>query len=361
MTKRHTVILSKILVPLFLFFGSIVLLGFVSSPEALNEFDNRTGERGALRIMFYNVENLFDTENEPGKNDDEFTPEGTRYWTTYRLWQKLVSIYKVIAAAGSWDAPEVIGLCEVENRFVLEALRDQTPLRNIPYKIIHRHSPDARGIDVALMYRSDKITIIDSAFFTIVFPNDPGVKTREILYVCGVSMSDTLHFFVNHWPSRLGGASAEQNRNHSGMVLRTKVDSLFMLNRNAKIIIMGDFNDEPVDRSLTEGLGAITREGKDADKLYNLMAPLKQTSSLGSHKYQGQWTILDQFIVSGSLLQQKKGLFTNFYAARILMEDFLLTEDEVYSGIRPFRTYDGYRYAGGFSDHLPVILDLYIR
>ena len=361
MTKSRTVILIKIFVPSFLFFGLIVLLGFVSSPEAIDTNGIRTGERGTLRIMFYNVENLFDTEDEPGKNDNEFTPEGTRYWTTYRLWQKLVAIYKVIAAAGNWEVPEVIGFCEVENRFVLESLRDQTPLKNIPYRIIHRHSPDARGIDVAMMYRADRIEMIDSAFFTLTFPNSPDVKTREIIYACGVSMSDTLHFFVNHWPSRLGGAASEQNRYYAGKFLRTKVDSLLTVNSNAKIIIMGDFNDEPVDRSLTEGLGALTSEGKGPGQLYNLMAPLKRISSFGSHKYQGQWTILDQFIVSGSLMNTNKGFYTTYGAACILMEDFLLEEDEIYSGIRPFRTYNGFVYAGGFSDHLPVILDLYIR
>lgn len=361
MTKSRTVILIQFFLSLFLIFGWIVLLGFVSTPEVLNTIDNRTGERGTLRVMFYNVENLFDTEDEPGKNDDEFTPDGTRYWTTYRLWQKLVAIYKVIAAAGKWEAPEVIGLCEVENRFVLESLRDQTPLKNNPYRIIHRHSPDERGIDVAMMYRADKIEIIDSAFFTLAFPNDPDLKTREILYACGVSLSDTLHFFVNHWPSRLGGAASEQNRYYAGKFLRTKVDSLLTVNGNAKIIIMGDFNDEPADRSLTEGLGALTSEGNEPGQLYNLMAPLKRISSFGSHKYQGQWTILDQFAVSGTLMNDRNGYFTRYGAARILMEDFLLEEDEIYSGIRPFRTYNGFVYTGGFSDHLPVILDLNIK
>ena len=317
-------------------------------------------ERADLRVMFYNVENLFDTINEPGKNDTEFLPRGARFWTPYRYRQKLLSLFKVIAAAGQWEAPEVIGLCEVENRYVLEALRDETPLRNTPYGIIHRNSPDGRGIDAAFMYRRDKIEVIDSAFFTLYFPHDPQVRTREILYVKTMVFTDTLHFFVNHWPSRLGGALSERNRLFIGSFLRGKVDSLFIADPNAAVIIMGDFNDEPMDRSLTQGLGALTKTGTDREQLYNLMAPIRQSSSFGTHKYQGQWTILDQFIVSGSLLRKTGGIYTRPGAARIMMEDFLLVEDEAYSGVRPFRTYDGFRYAGGFSDHLPVLLDLWI-
>lgn len=310
--------------------------------------------------MFYNVENLFDTLDEPDRNDDEFTPEGARYWTEYRLRQKLVSMYKVIAAAGEWSAPEVIGLCEVENRQVLERLRDETPLKTVPYRIIHRHSPDRRGIDVAFMYRSDRLTILDSAFFTVVFPGDPSIRTREILYAKGLAMDDTLHFFVNHWPSRIGGAASENNRHYAGKFLRSKVDSIFSIQRLAKVIIMGDFNDEPPDRSMTDGLGALNTTGNNPSELYNLMASLKQSLNIGTHKYQGQWTILDQFIVSGGLLQQRKGLFTRPDAASIFSPDWLLTDDELHPGKRPFRTYDGYRYSGGFSDHLPVVLDLWI-
>lgn len=318
-------------------------------------------DRGHFRVMFYNVENLFDTIDEPGKNDEEYLPEGSRYWTPYRFRQKLLTIYKVVAAAGEWDAPDVIGLCEVENRFVLELLRELTPLVNIPYNIIHRDSPDVRGIDVALMYRPDKMEIIDSAFFTLVFPHEPTIKTREILYAKGLLSNDTLHFFVNHWPSRLGGAQAELSRMFTGSFLRKRVDSLFKVNPRAKIIIMGDFNDEPNDRSLTEGLGALTTKADITEDLYNLMAPVKQNTSLGTHKYQGQWAILDQFIVSAALLQKNTGVFTTHNAAKIMMQDFLLIEDEIYSGQRPYRTYDGFRYAGGFSDHLPITLDLWIN
>ncbi len=316
--------------------------------------------RGDYRIMFYNVENLFDTLDEPDRNDDEFTPEGARYWTDYRLRKKLVSLYKVIAAAGEWSAPEVIGLCEVENRQVLERLRDETPLKTVPYRIIHRHSPDRRGIDVALMYRTDRLTILDSAFFTVVFPGDLSIRTREILYAKGVATDDTLHFFVNHWPSRIGGAVSEYNRHDAGKLLRSKVDSIFSIQPLAKVILMGDFNDEPPDRSLTDGLGALITMGNNPSELYNLMAPLKQSSNFHTHKYQGQWTMLDQFIVSGSLLLQKKGMYTRPDAASIFYQDWMLTEDELHPGKRPFRTYDGYRYSGGFSDHLPVILDLWI-
>ncbi len=360
--------MKKILRKLFFVAGILAVIFSVlafSSHIDFNEGLNRnrfvqTNERGTLRIMFYNAENLFDTENDPLINDEEFLPEGTRFWSPNRFRQKLISTYKVIAAAGGWEAPDVIGLSEVENRYVLNALKERTPLANIPYKTIHRNSPDRRGIDVALMYRSDRMTVIDSAFFTINFPTDPELKTREILYAKGLVRSDTLHFFVNHWPSRLGGAQAEQNRFLSGKLLRTKIDSLFQINPFAKIIIMGDFNDEPHDRSLAEGLGALTVEGNSHGELYNLMTPIKHTSLFGTYKFQGGWSFIDQIIVSGSLLNENNGFFTNYGAAGIVMDDFLFVEDEVYSGKRPFRTFEGYRYAGGFSDHLPIILDLWI-
>lgn len=318
-------------------------------------------ERGHYRFMFYNVENLFDTKDESGKDDDEFLPDGARFWTWNRLNDKLTSLYKAIAAVGMWEPPEVIGMCEVENRDVLQLLIRQTPLGSFSYRIVHRDSPDQRGIDVALMIRTDKVSVLDSAFYPLVFPPDTISATRDILYAKTLILTDTLHVFVNHWPSRLGEALAERNRFLAGQYLRSLTDSILDANPQANILIMGDFNDEPGDRSLTEGLGAFLDILPSNGKLYNMMTGFYPVRSLGTIKYREQWSVFDQFIVSRALLDSQGGLYTGPGFAGILQEEFLLEPDERYGGYRPFRSYDGFRYRGGFSDHLPVFLDLWFR
>ncbi len=210
------------------------------------------------RIMFYNVENLFDIYNDSLTNDDEFTPEGERRWNNYRFYKKLNNLSKVIISIGEWDPPAVVGLCEIENRFVLNKLIYETPLKNFDYKIIHSESPDRRGIDVALLYRKSKFEPLFYYPVRINFPGDTLSKTRDILYVKGVfSGIDTAHLFINHWPSRYGGyEDSKTKRLFVASVLRNKIDSIFFTEMNPGIIIMGDFNDEPWDESIADGLKA---------------------------------------------------------------------------------------------------------
>jgi hypothetical protein len=329
--------------------------------QGTNQTSPNRSDRGHYRLMFYNVENLFDTKDEPDKQDDEFLPDGDRFWTRDRLNDKLTSLYKAIAATGMWEPPEIIGMCEVENREVLQLLIRQTPLGQFPYRIVHRDSPDRRGIDVALMIRTDKVSVLDSTFHQLVFPPDTSSATREIVYAKTLILTDTLHVFANHWPSRLGEAEAERNRFLAGQYLRSLTDSILDVNPLAKIVIMGDFNDEPGDRSLTEGLGAFLDTLSSHGKLYNMMSGFYPASGFGTIKYREQWSVFDQFIVSRSLLDNQGGLYTGPGFAGILREEFLLEPDERYGGSRPFRSYDGFRYRGGFSDHLPVLLDLWFR
>ncbi len=317
--------------------------------------------RGDYRIMFYNVENLFDIHNDPEREDDEFTPGGERRWTWFRFREKLANIYRVIVAAGGWQAPEIVGLCEVENRYVLEELTGTTPLSKAGYEIVHRDSRDRRGIDVALLYRSDRFSLIREKFLEISSPVDTFLKTRDIVYVKGVTVClDTLHLFVNHWPSRWRGrAFTEPARFLAASVLKSAVDSVFATNAEAKIIIMGDFNDEPADASLRVGLGTETDfADTHPNRLYNLSAPLKLAGK-GTIKFRGRWQLFDQFIVSGTLLMAERGLAARKNSASVFDAGFLLVRDEVYYGYKPFRTYEGYRYTGGYSDHLPVYIDLW--
>lgn len=310
------------------------------------------------RVMFYNAENLFDPFNDSLKRDDEFTPEGSRHWTWNRMTKKINSMYKTIMALGEMDPPILIGLCEIENRLVLKQLTTKTPLELYEYRIIHRDSPDSRGIDVALLYRPDRFKLLEKHFFRVNFPNEPDRKTREILYASGLVGGDTLHVFVNHWPSKYGGElESIPGRMAAAHTLRHKVDSIRIFYPQARILIMGDMNDEPEATPTTEGLGACLNTTDDCPaNLINLSAILKERGQY-SYKYQGVWGIIDHIIVSRSLLRPQ-GLNTSIDRAGVFAPEFLLEEDRTYTGQKPYRTYVGYKYIGGFSDHLPVYIDL---
>jgi predicted extracellular nuclease len=311
--------------------------------------------------MFYNVENLFDTFDDSLKNDEDFLPESNHFWNNHKYYTKLNQIYKVIIAIGEWNPPAIIGLCEIENLKVLNDLVNNTPLVKYEYKIIHKESPDRRGIDVGFLYREDLFKPINNEFLAINFPDNPESKTRDILYVKGVANKlDTLHIFVNHWPSRWGGQlESEDRRLYVASVLRSRVDSIFNQNANSNIIITGDFNDYPDNKSILEILSANQNfENIKPNTLYNLSANLFKTKNIGSNKYQGEWGVLDQFIVSGNLLNTKNKMYTSLDDVTIFNKKFLLESDDSYYGFKPNRTYIGYKYNGGYSDHLPTYLIL---
>ena len=313
-----------------------------------------------LRLMFYNVENFFDTIDDQTTNDDEFTPNGSFRWTQSRFITKRNNIFRVVAHLGEWDPPAIIGLCEIENRTVLDALVKYTPLMKYPYRIVHQDSPDQRGIDVALLYRSDYLKCINQQFIRIR-PTGNKKQTRDILYATlSTQAGDSLHVFVNHWPSRSGGQKqSEPERIHAAKLLRHKIDSIFSCNPLANIVVTGDLNDGPLDKSLLSGLRAEndTAQAKPLT-LFNLSA-YKMKEPTGTLKYQGKWSIFDQMIVSGGLL---RGSFrTDVNRHHIFRADYLFEPDKRYQGVKLFRTYYGPRYNGGFSDHLPVYLDIIIK
>ena len=323
-----------------------------------------------VRVVFWNVENLYDPYDDTTKLDNEFTSSGARRWTFSRFLTKLNHIAKTLLSIGGWEAPAIVGMCEVENRYVMNKLIYETPLKAWKYKCIHHESPDMRGIDVALLYRPALFKPDYSRSISIRFPFDTLAQTREILMVRGILYDkDTITLFINHWPSRRGGTEESQpRRNYVATVLRKLVDSI--QNRRigadlekenpvhlSNILIMGDFNDEPFSKSILEVLGARsdTAMAGNAD-LVNLMSEKVKTE--GSHKFRGQWSILDQFIISRSLLNGEKGLKINSRNVHIYRSGFLLNEDPAFFGDKPNRTYNGPRYNGGFSDHLPIYLDI---
>jgi len=305
-------------------------------------------------IAFYNVENLFDPEKDPEKNDEAFTPAGFYHWTYKRFYKKLNALAKVFLAINAWEPPDIIGLAEVENANALSKLCFATGLKAYRYRYVHYDSPDARGIDVALLYRSDRIKILESYPVPVVFPFEPASKNRDILYAKALMATDTLHLFVNHWTSRFGGHGATiPKRNYYAQVLRRQVDSLLFINNNAYIIIMGDFNDYPTDESMVRYLQAKNyKTEKNQGSLFNLMFSL--TGTQGTHKSQEFWGCLDQFIVSKSLIDNENRWQIENGEAIIFDAPFLLVPDEKFGGMKPFRTYSGPRYLGGYSDHLPV-------
>lgn len=331
-----------------------ILIWVFADTEALAQHD-RT-EPG-FSVLFYNVENLFDTQDDPTTEDDEFSPGGLRNWNSFRLKEKLNKISKVVVAASGYDSPAIIGLCEVENRWVLEQLVEKTALSRFNYRIIHKDSPDDRGIDVAILFRPDKVIPIDYNYHPLVTQKGDTLKSREILEAAFKCADDTLNIFVNHWPSRYNGqAQTEPDRLLAAETLKTLIDSLLWEKREPKIVILGDFNDEATNRSIHDELQAKVDDDAAVDgELVNLSFRWRPAGTL---KHQQSWQIFDQIIVSDYLLEGT-GLFTSFSDAHIVDLPFLFEDDDRWGGKRLFRTYRGYKYTGGFSDHLPVLLKIH--
>lgn len=315
-------------------------------------------------IMFYNCENLFDPIDDPHTSDNEFLPHSRRNWTWQKYQQKLENISKVILATGS-EPPVVIGLAEVENIFVLNQLSTKTGLARFEYKVIHRDSPDPRGIDVGVLYRPSNFRLLAYTYYRVGNNGkaEDQFRSRDIVYLRGVLCpGDTLHIFFNHWPSRRSNNTSDNNESNRiavAKVLRSKVDSILKKNEKAQIIIMGDFNDEPDNISITKYLGAVAQVSGNAP-LYNWSTQWKKNIAwLGTYKFKHQWKLLDQIITSKTLVPQlglKNKCITR--KAEIFAPSFLLVPDERYGTKRPFRTFNGMKYVGGFSDHLPVLLTL---
>lgn len=283
-------------------------------------------------IVNYNVENLFHPKHDSvavdsvwvEKDDWEWTPEGERRWSYTRYYRKVENIARVLTNIGEWEGVDVVGLQEVENALCVKRLCNT--LRRGEYDFVHYESPDQRGIDVALIYKKARIDTIATRSMCV---SERDLITRDILYVCAkVDKRDTVHFFVCHLPSQRGGkAESDWKRKAAKEVLQQAIDSVHGINPNAKIIVMGDMNSEELRLNGLED---------------------KKMKGEGTHKYQGRWTFLDHFYVSPAI--------DSLSEARIYDAEWIQETDEKYMGLKPKRTYNGYRYQNGFSDHLPIIL-----
>ncbi|MEH6680746.1 MAG: endonuclease/exonuclease/phosphatase family protein [Sediminicola sp.] len=313
-------------------------------------------------IAFYNVENLFDTINDPLTFDDDRTPLGKDVWTSARYREKIRKMAKVISSIGAdvtHTSPDILGLCEIENRKVVEDLISDPNLRDKGYGIVHYDSPDRRGIDVALLYKESAFIPTSSKSHRLLIHDDDMERkyTRDQLVVSGYMDGEPIHFLVNHWPSRSGGeARSRPHRMAAAELNKRIIDSLRRREVDAKIIGMGDFNDDPSSPSLKKILG--TKDKKKAVEkggLYNAMAVFYRKGE-GTLAYRDQWNVFDQLYLSEALLGPL-GERYRFWKANIFRPAYLTTQSGPYKGY-PYRTYAGGSHTGGYSDHYPVYLHL---
>lgn len=312
-------------------------------------------------IAFYNVENLFDTKDDKDTHlDEQFTPKGEKRWDEEKYKSKLQNLAKVISQLANNQAPTFLGICEIENKKVLQDLVNEPAIKAANYGIAHIESPDERGIDVGLLYDESIFTVLSTKAYQpdLSAYND---KTRDILYVKGkLADGDVLHFLINHWPSRgEGRKESEPKRIAAAKTLLAIQKEIQSDNPNAKIIVMGDFNDEPSNTSIAKTLNvACDVDNVKDDQLFNAFCKLEDADK-GSYRYRNYWDMLDQIMVSKSMITDTAGIHFIPKSAGIKAEDWMIQTGK-YEGF-PLRTYGGNNYLGGYSDHFPVYISLGTR
>lgn len=354
---KYTLIILYRRFPLIIWVLFIIPFNLVTGQNVIT---SDVQKNASYRIGFYNFENLFDTWDDTLKNDEEFQPRGMRAWSNKKFYEKLANMSKAVMALGGWQSLAVLGICEIENDYVLKKLLFDTPLKIHKYRFIHYESGDPRGVDAALIYNPAVFHPLYSRAIPMFRVNDTISRSRDILYVKGTLVQmDTFHFFINHWSSRYGGLlETQEKRNKAAELVRILADSILMANPLANIVIMGDLNDDPTDESLMVHLKAAhPQDTTSGNYLFNLMLPLAEDWSKGSLKHGAHWAVFDQIIVSGALLKGQ-GNFKIVNGGQIFWQDFLLEPDPGDLGVQPFRTFIGFKYHGGFSDHLPVYMDI---
>ena len=315
-------------------------------------------EKNTAVLGFYNLENLFDTEDDPLTRDADFLPEGSYRWTPERYMRKLDNMSKVISLIGrEYGGVACIGLCELENRKVLEDLIATDNLRPFNMDIVHYDSPDRRGVDVGFIYRKDRVQVLSSKSFRL-YTADTSFRTRDQLLVSFIlDGTDTMHMIVNHWPSKLGGKKSLGSRAAAAKLTRSIADSLMNADPNAKIVIVGDFNDDPDSKSIITNL-KIKKKIEDTTQPGDLFNPMYKLykQGYGSYAYRDSWGLIDQTIVSYGLVNARPGTY-KYVAAKIFHDPLILQKTQTGSyEDYPYRTYAGGTYQGGYSDHFPVYI-----
>lgn len=325
------------------FFVLLLLAGFAQKP---------------YKVMFYNFENLFDTINDPEILDEEFTPDGPKKWNSVKYNKKIGNLERVLFDIAALDKnyPAVIGVSEVENRSVLEDVIATPKLAPANYRIVHYDSPDARGVDVAFFYRPDVFELEGSAPIPFTMEGLPNFKTRDIVTMWGTIEGEPFYFMVAHWPSRLGGKEASApKRERAAEIMRRAADSVLRLDPATKVVMMGDFNDDATDDSITEVLGAKgdIRKLEPGDYYNPFINVLK--AGYGTLAYQDAWNLFDNIVVSENLVAgdglkiRKASPKARFYG-NIFSRPYMIQQEGQYKGY-PLRTFVGNNFQGGYSDH----------
>jgi len=313
-------------------------------------------------IAFYNLENLFDTINDPNINDEEFLPEGKNLWTGPKYIEKLSHMADVITQIGDEyikGGPVAIGVSEVENMLALTDLANQPKMKASGYVPILLEGPDRRGVDVGFLYRKDLFKLISYTSHRLVVADQPDFRTRDQLLVKGIILGDTVHFIVNHWPSRSGGEKrSAPMRAAAAQLVRNTVDSIMNVNPNARIFIMGDLNDNPTNASVFKVLkgAADQKTAMELTGLFNPMYNMFKKQGIGSNAYRDSWSLFDQIIISKGLLGDDRSSL-KMYKTLIFNRNFLKQTEGSFAGY-PFRTFVGGQYKGGYSDHFPAYMFL---
>lgn len=304
-------------------------------------------------IAFYNLENLFDTLDDPHTLDDDYTPKGFKKWKEDRYRSKLKKLAKAISRIGEDEGlqpPVLVGIAEVENERVIEKLLDTKYLRDTNFDYVHFDSPDERGIDTGLLFQTDHFKVLHSETLPLLINNGNGDRdfTRDILYVNGELNGEEVHVFVNHWPSRRAGAKeTNYKRIEAAHTILRKINSLHETSEELHVLIMGDFNDGPN----SESIQVLMDSGLFINPFKKLLSPHS-----GSANYKGEWSLFDQIILSHSFLNYEPKTH-RFEKANIFAPKFLREWKGKYKG-NPFRTFVGKKYIGGYSDHFPVYVSL---
>lgn len=316
---------------------------------------------GIYSVAFYNLENLFDTEDDPLTNDDEFTPRGAMRWTETKYRKKLKNMASVVSKLAREHCPAgpaAIGVSEIENRKVLEDLIATDEVAAMGLDIIHFDSPDRRGVDVALLYNPKLFQVSSSRIYPYILPADTAFKTRDVLLTSGTLAGEPFHVIVNHWPSRVGDKSSEL-REFAAAINKHIADSIYSADPSAHVVIMGDMNDDPTDVSCRLVLNAKKKQEEvPPGGLFNTMWGFFD-KGIGTLSYKGRWNLFDQIIISKSLLGTDRSQL-KFWKAEIFSRDFLIQKDGKNKGY-PLRTFSEGKFINGYSDHFPVLIYLVKR
>lgn len=342
----------------FSFLQLILLFIVVNNLFAQAEIDKNKQYHVAC-VGFYNIENLYDTINQPN-NDEEFLPESANKWNTAKYYKKLENLSTVISQLGIDATPEgvsILGLAEVENRGVLEDLVKTEKLKNRNYQIVHYDGPDRRGVDVALLYNPNHFVVDNSASYTLKIPGLDNFHTRDQLLVSGRLNGEKIHIIVGHWPSRRGGEKRSRPlREAAADLSRHIADSILQIEPNAKIMIIGDLNDDPTNSSVKKHIKTVAkREEIQEDLFFNPMEELYK-KGIGTLAWKDSWNLFDQIILSYSLTKCHYETFC-YYGAKVFNKPFVRQEEGNFKGY-PFRTFAGGAYTGGYSDHFAVYVIL---